>query len=67
MQIMKTPSDKAMVNAAWRMHHRDGEIEIHGHNDPLPIVRGSRGDEPGAYVLAWIWIYDKDVRKEDEK
>ena len=38
--------------AAAARHHRDGELEI----DPGAVV--SKGDDPGAYVMAWLWIDD---------
>lgn len=37
----------------------DGELEI----DENAIV--SRGSDPGAYVMAWIWISDRDAEIED--
>lgn len=64
---MSSPSDKAMVKAAFRIHHRDGEIEIDSYNSKLPTGRVSRGDDPGAYVLAWVWVRDEDVTAEDRK
>lgn len=64
---MSEPSDKAMVGAAHRLHHRDGEIEIDTHDSPMPTARVSRGSYPGAYVMAWIWVKDGDVLPEDEK
>lgn len=44
------PADQAYRDAARRLHHRGGDIEI----DDNAVV--SRGDDPGAYVQAWIWI-----------
>lgn len=64
---MSEPSDKAMVNAAHRLLHKDGELEIDTHDSPMPKARVSRGGDPGAYVLAWVWIDDSDVIPEDEK
>jgi hypothetical protein len=52
--------------AAIRLHHRDGEIEI---NDNADV---SLGDDPGAYVQAWVWVsaeaagIDTDDEGEDE-
>jgi hypothetical protein len=37
------------------MHRRDGDIEI----DDNAIV--SKGDDAGAYVMAWIWIDDSEL------
>lgn len=64
---MSKPSDEAMVKAAHRIHHNDGEIEIDSHGSPLPTARVSRGEDPGAYVLAWVWVYDVDVTPADRK
>jgi hypothetical protein len=51
-------TDKAIVNAAKRLHEEEGELEIDPASDPLPAARVSRSAE-GAYVLAWVWVpYD---------
>ena len=39
--------------AASDQYARDGEIEI----DAGAVV--SQGDDPGAYVAAWVWVYDE--------
>lgn len=39
--------------AAKEQHHRDGEIEV---DDDAKV---SLGDDPGAYVQAWIWVEGK--------
>jgi hypothetical protein len=41
--------------AAKLKYEREGEIEIDGN----ALV--SRGDDPGAYVQAWVWIYDSEL------
>ncbi len=41
-------------HAARRLAH-SGELEI----DPGAVV--SKGDDPGAYVMAWLWISDADA------
>lgn len=39
-----------------RMHlTREGEVEV---DDPAVV---SRGDDPGAYVMAWLWVNAEDV------
>jgi hypothetical protein len=40
---------------------KDGEIEI---DDRAPV---NPGDDPGAYVQAWIWISDDDVKENKTK
>ena len=45
----------AYRQAAKRMHHKDGEVEI----DPgAPI---SAGADDGVYVQAWVWVYHADI------
>jgi hypothetical protein len=39
------------------LHHVDGECEI---DDAATI---SAGDDPGAYVQAWVWVPNEDVKK----
>jgi hypothetical protein len=41
--------------AAAMRHYRGGELEI----DPGAVV--SKGDDPGAYVMAWLWIDDSEL------
>lgn len=36
---------------------KDGEIEI----DQNAVV--SKGDDPGAYVQAWVWVYDDETEE----
>jgi hypothetical protein len=48
-------TDEQYRAAARRIHQRDGEVEI----DEGATV--SRGDDPGCYVAAWVWVYDEDV------
>ncbi len=45
----------AKYRAAALASSRDGELEI----DPSAIV--SKGDDEGAYVMAWLWITDDDA------
>lgn len=40
------------IALAREEYQRDGEIEI----DDDAVI--SRGDDPGAYVQAWVWVYD---------
>jgi hypothetical protein len=52
-----TVTDVAYINAAIMLHHKDGEVEI---DDDAKV---SRGEDPGAYVQAWVWVYDDDVKE----
>ena len=47
--------DEAYRAAATQRWHREGEIEI----DSNAVV--SKGDDPGAYVAAWVWVPDSAV------
>jgi len=50
---------KAQVAAAGRLNEREGEIEI----DDVTTVSGVPGNpEHGAYVLAWVWVPDEELR-----
>lgn len=55
------------VATAQEMHNVDGTLEV----DEGAAV--SRGNDPGAYVQAWVWVYLSDVkayrkkRREKEK
>lgn len=49
------PTDETYREAARDRYGCDGEIEI----DPGAPV--SRGDDPGAYVQAWVWVDDSDL------
>lgn len=44
--------------AAKRLHHRDGEIEI----DDTAKVCGPSPDG-GRYVAAWVWVPDEEAEK----
>ena len=51
----KSITDNQYIEAAKREYGREGEIEI----DSNAIV--SRGDDPGAYVAAWVWVSNSEV------
>lgn len=59
--MTKRERDKAVraayVAAADEIHGRDGECEI---DDGAKV---SLGDDSGAYVQAWVWVYDSDMIK----
>lgn len=48
------PNENRYIKAARRMWHREGEIEI----DDWPLISPS---EDGAYVQAWVWVYNDDL------
>lgn len=41
-------------------HTKDGEVEV----DSDAAI--SAGDDGGAYVSAWLWVYDPDAKDDDE-
>lgn len=55
---MRKPSDKVLRVAARRIYGSD-EIEIDDN------AKTSRGCDPGTWVAAWVWVYDRDVTKDD--
>ncbi len=54
-------SDAAYRRAARAEYHREGEVEI----DDNAVI--SRGDDAGAYVQAWVWVSDEEVRLDKPK
>jgi hypothetical protein len=54
------PDDARYIKAARAQYHKDGEIEI----DDGALV--SRGDDPGAYVQAWVWVSDEELEDGDD-
>lgn len=55
--------EEAYAEAAFHKYHKDGEIEV----DADPVV--SVSSDGGAYVSAWVWVYDKEagIRREEER
>lgn len=50
-------TDEQYRQAARARFGHEGTIEI----DEAATV--SRGDDPGAYVQAWVWVYDSDLKE----
>jgi hypothetical protein len=61
------PTDAQYLSAARRIHHEDGEVEVDEDSGKMPKGRVSRGDDHGAYVLAWVWVPDSEARQEGRK
>ena len=56
---MKKPTLAQYRKAAKTRYHVEGEVEI----DPkAPVSRVYRN---GAYVQAWVWVYNEDATDED--
>jgi hypothetical protein len=49
----------AYRRAAKRLFHEDGTLEIDG------TATVSEGSDDGAYVQAWVWVSDINIRPED--
>ncbi len=54
-------TDEQYRQAAIGIHTEDGVLEIDSD------AKVSRGDDPGAYVQAWVWVYDSDITGEEEE
>lgn len=50
--------DPKKIEMAIDQYGCDGEIEI----DEGAVC--SRGDDPGCYVMAWVWVYDEQEAEE---
>lgn len=54
---MKRPTDEQYQKAAKGIHHKEGEVEI----DIGKQTKVSRSDDGGAYIQAWVWVYDDEL------
>lgn len=54
-RYVSTELDDKYRAAAWDKYHRDGELEIDDN------AKVSKGEDPGAYVQAWVWVYDNEA------
>jgi hypothetical protein len=54
--VMARTTNKIYRELAKTQYHREGEIEIDDN------AKVSRGDDPGAYVQAWVWIPDPNAK-----
>jgi len=52
---MSKHTDAEYIKSAKRLHESEGEVEIDSN------AKVSRGDDPGAYVAAWVWVDDYEV------
>jgi hypothetical protein len=55
-------SEKAYRAAAERIHADEGTLEI---DDDAKISKSDDPESNGAYVAAWVWVYDDDITAED--
>lgn len=57
------PSDEAYIATAREQYQRDGETEI---DDGAVVSRSENpGDIYGAYVQAWVFVYESEVTGEE--
>jgi len=53
-------TDEQMRDAARQIYYREGELEI----DPnAPVSRAEGNPDSGAYVQAWVWLYDEEAAR----
>ena len=50
--------DETYVSAARRIHQDDGALEV---DKDAKVSRAEGNPDKGAYVAAWVWVYDEDV------
>jgi hypothetical protein len=60
-------TDKQYVDAASRLYHEEGTIEIDDETRSRAPALVSRGDDNGAYVEAWVWVPNEEARKRQRK
>jgi hypothetical protein len=60
-------SDKKYIAAARRLYNEEGTIEVDEDSGQLPKGRVSRGEDAGAYVMAWVWVPAHEAKKEVAK
>ena len=60
MDETRTITDEQYIEAARHRHEIEGECEI----DENAVV--SVSDNGGAYVQAWVWVYDTDTLAGEE-
>ena len=56
---MKPPSRKDVIACARAMHHDEGVLEIDVN---AKVSRSAGNEQAGAYVQAWVWVADSDVK-----
>lgn len=69
--MRKPISDHAYIKAAKRIHEEEGVLEFDDVSSTgmyqTRVSRTNAWDESGAYVMAWVWVDNTEVKKEDEK
>jgi hypothetical protein len=62
--VSNLPTDEQMRAAAKAQYEDEGSIEI---DDDALISRAKPNSDKGAYVQAWVWVYDKDATGADDE
>jgi hypothetical protein len=57
LEAKESPSTRQYLQAAKQLYGREGELEF----DDDTVVSGGVGE--GAYVMAWRWIEDSDLKR----
>ena len=60
-------TDKQYVDAASRLYHEEGTIEIDDETRSSVSAQVSRGADDGAYVEAWVWVPNEEARKRQKR
>lgn len=57
---MKKKEREALIAAARRLYHKDGEIEV---DDSAKVSAAAlwRSEGGGAYVAAWVWVPNEEL------
>jgi hypothetical protein len=64
--MAKEKSDDWYLKKARDHYEKEGEIEV-DLEPPPGLTKNrmvSRGADNGAYVMAWVWVYDNDKVRE---
>jgi hypothetical protein len=53
------PENDQWVEAAKEKHQDEGDVEVDEQSDGSALI--SISDDGGAYVLAWVWVYNDEA------
>lgn len=54
-------TDQQYIEAARRQYHKGGKIEIDDQIGTEMVSKAPGNPDGGAYVQAWVWVYDEDA------
>ena len=61
-------SDQQFIDAAYRLYHEEGFIEVDdvlGDSDEMVSRSAHLDSGDGAYVRAWVWVSNEKAAKEE--